>query len=100
MLLFFAFLLFIPFNTLEARRSVFRKPDPQMPVISTSYQNNSNIKYIRSDWYLQFQPLFNEEHFFSHLLPEYAIPLSEGGNSIVFGQELSALLQNLYREVL
>jgi hypothetical protein len=100
MFLLIIFLLSLCTGVLEARRSVFRKPDAQMPIIRATLQNNPIVQYTRSDWYLQFQPIFHEEHFFSHLLPEYAIPLSSETNSIAFGWQLSELLQKFYLEIL
>jgi hypothetical protein len=88
------FLIF--FLQLEAKRSPFRKIDPETPVITAFYQKNPELKYQYSDWNYYRSPLFTtffEEHFFAHIIDNayQEITISEN--------DLNDMLETLVEEV-
>lgn len=102
---FICFIIVIFFSNFSlSGRSPFRKIDCRQPTITMKSKKNPEKEFIRSDWNYHKDPLFtvfDEDFFFSHLLPKNGINAQTNNTSdthITF-QELDTMLETLVSEV-
>lgn len=86
--------------TILHTRSPHRKQDPFIPSILTKWQN-SDQTYNLTYYHLQEKPyfhLFDQEHFFQHMLPCSPIAYRHG-NQTISGAYISELIEELIQEI-
>ncbi len=98
-LLLIIILLFASSNLLS--RSVFRLRSPLEPSITARWQGD-NLGHTLVHSHLQEGPYFNlfdQNYFFSHLLPSGSISFRNNPDKTVTGKQLSLLVEELLQEV-
>lgn len=91
----------IIFSELHAR-SPFRRPDPAIPTIMTSWQNDEKIHILRDSHLEEYSifKIFDEKFFFEHQLTDQEIAFRNQAEKSVSGATLKKLADGLINEIL
>lgn len=96
-----ALVLTLFLTVLEAKRNPFRKRDPKTPEITIGWERSLK-RITRTDWHYTEYPIFttfNENFFFSHMLPQGPIAFRSYESSSVDGKHLMDLITGLLKEI-